>query len=532
VEQRNYVRILGVLTVFALTPVAVRVIEANIGLSQFVYFYGIVSLLAVVGLLLVWKRRTALLGLVMVAAITVDLFVVGYNFNTKLPNDHIFRPTSSLRLLKQDNSNYRVAVLADDPIYHPNILSYFKIASIDGYSTVLPQRYLAYVKKVVGEATTTANGIMFLFRADVRALRMMNVKYIISDKPLPGTNLQLVLRNNASYVYRIKNALGRVYCASNYFRSKDSSASMGRVKTLIRDYDRPALVVGGELEDGAQLTQNCQIHGLKVYTNGLQFHAYTGKPSYAVLPYNYSTNWKIRINGKPARLYRTNYEFMGFDVPKGENRVEIHYANDMGIITAIVFIIVGLVLVFYGVLIKRGNMAGLLFCLLGGLVVWKNVYSLPGVRNDKVPERPVVRTVSSEPINTLGLDRIRNAAPSKIVTLQDTYKDQFVSPLNGLRGVGIFVATYRQKSLPYDITVVLRDVDSRRTYKQTFKGAEVWDNMWLNLRFPEIANSKNRRFTIEVTVPVENRQHPFSVWLDSNHRACLVTYHDPAKAYR
>ena len=51
----------------------------------------------------------------------------------------------------------------------------------------------------------------------------------------------------------------------------------------------------------------------------------TDTPQFLFLNDTYDNGWRVEINGKPARLYKTDYAFRGIVVPAGTNSVEFSY---------------------------------------------------------------------------------------------------------------------------------------------------------------------------------------------------------------
>ncbi|MDH3695141.1 MAG: hypothetical protein OER96_11295, partial [Gammaproteobacteria bacterium] len=322
---------------------------------------------------------------VAIILVTFDLIVVSYGFNTKLNNDLVFPQNDTIRKIVTDDDVFRVAVIGESFLYRPNILTYYGLPIIDGYSNLVPKNYIKLIKSIADKEQTTANGILYLQEIDTKLLRLFNVKYVISDRLIDDAQVDLVHNNDYEHLYQIRNPLPRVYCASNIINTASPNEALKMFPNAASHYDRP-LLADIKTDKSREQESGCVIKDLKVYTNGLGFQSNTGNSHYAIFPYNYSKHWKLSINGDPANIIRSNFFWLAAYLPEGKNQILLIYANPLQTFSSVIQVVLGLILIIGSIKLVRSNPARIVWVVVGLLMLSKNLTGLPGVRNDAIPE--------------------------------------------------------------------------------------------------------------------------------------------------
>lgn len=375
---------------FFCAPFIVKAIDPELQFSRLVYPW---SVMAAVALLVAVMWRTGVgrrIPLLFLAAATVDLFAATAGFNPRMPDERNFPETKTLTALAADRKPFRVAVLAERQFYPPNVLQYYRIPEVAGYSTVAPLRYLEFIKRAYGDHHVTANGMLFLFHGNLDVLRTMNVKYLVSDRELDHPAVRLVDSGHGYSLYQFKDPLPRAYCASDALVFNNDEELLNRFGDLARSHDRPVAWSGTE-PGSRQLTSGCKVSEVAANLNNLSFTVATDTPTWLVLPYNHAAGWSAHDEtGRPLKLERANYTFMRVAVPAGTTRARIQYQQPgliwfsaarfaLGLVTILLLGVGGIRLPWH---------APLLFAAAALMVV--SLFEIPGLRNDDVPERPEV----------------------------------------------------------------------------------------------------------------------------------------------
>lgn len=465
-----------------------------------------------------WKA----VGWLVVAVTAMDLFVSGYGFNTRMENERLFPRNNTIRFLLNDPQPYRVAVISDQPLYHPNILSYYDIPVVEGYLTVLPVAYAEYIKELFPEAHVTRNGILFILEPNIEALRLLNVKYVLSDKPLHKEHdgLEHVMDSNNHAIYRIADHLPRIFCASDVFHVGGEQNPLKAYAKRLNDFDEPLVLAG----DGGHVSYagSCRISNLEVFTHGVTADIETDEPRYLAVPYGFNGNWQATINGEPARLVEANGYHMAVEVPAGDSRIEIRYRNPWNRLSAWILIAASI-----GVLLfawRGSGVPGAMRIALSAAavaVIFKSSLFLPPVRNDEIPEREpvtkkleVMRQGAARMERELLSDRIRHGNP---VTLPLGMESR------GLASISLLAGTFHQPRLQQTVTVAILDDAGNVLRERRIDGEKVGNNSWFTVSFPPI--DRDTELSVRVSTEEPQKNKSFVLWLDKDGEVCVQSFY-------
>ena len=217
--------------------------------------------------------------------------------------------------LKQDNSLGSIA-------NNENFNMYFLVEDFYGYSAIKPRSFQDYMD-VVGPVNTTI-------------WRMLNVKYLVADRPVPFKGFKEIMSNSKTYVYLNTNALPRLYFV-NQVEQKPDIDVLRSVKNNGFDPKQVAYVNDGKINvDVPDSTASVTITGYKnelvsaeVNASGNNFLFFgntyvAGKADYKL--FKIPTGWKAYIDGNQTEIYKVDHGFMGIIVPQGMHKVEFDYA--------------------------------------------------------------------------------------------------------------------------------------------------------------------------------------------------------------
>ena len=397
--EKKYLKIALALAVFCSLPIIARILDSEFMFRKFSYAYILLAVFIASLLLGVVTKRKQFIPYVIVLVSIIDLFAVSYDFNTRMRNSRIFPENQTIKYLLSDPDTFRVAVFANSPIYHPNILTYYSLPTIGGYLTVASTDYIKFIQKVYGKSRNTLNGILYLFKdGNLDLLRQMNVKYILSDEELESDKAELVKFVNNNYIYRMLDSLPRAYCASDYMNVVPGSNILPAYIDALERFDRP--VIGNDLPVSAgPLPTSCTVKTLKTYINKLDFQVSTAEKSIVLIPYSYNKFWRTQINGQKAEVYRVNQQLMAIVVPAGDSQVEFLYQNNYEVASSAIKILFALFAIAFILIRSRPGIASLALVLALSIMIWKNSYTIPGIKNSEIPERPPGHEIVKQEIN-------------------------------------------------------------------------------------------------------------------------------------
>lgn len=485
---------------------------------------------AVVVLLLAAVTARRLLGFqwkwiacLVVVVSAVDLMAAGYGFNARMEDDRQFPRNNTIRYLLNDPEAYRVAVISDKPLYHPNILSYYDIPVVEGYLTVLPVDYAEYVDELFADVHITRNGIMFLLDANVRALRLLNVKYVLSDRPLdqqyPG--LERVLDSNNHSIFRVKDHLPRVFCASDVFQVEDGDDRLEEYGNRLKKYDEPVVLQG---PDGhVEYTGSCRVKEVSAYTHGINAVVESEGPRVLSVPYSYNVNWRARVNGEPVEIQRANGYHMAVRIPSGESRVEIHYRNHWSVVAA--WVLVAAALAMLGFAWHGNAVTGLrrwVLTFVGVVVIVKSSMSLPLIRNDDIPERVPLQQALE--VSRQGAARTERDSYGERIMVDNPVQYPLHISSRGLTGLSLMAGTFHQPYLEQAVTVEILAGDGDVLVTREVPGNDVRNNSWFTIRFPAIEQETD--LMVRVSTRDGERSRSFVLWFDENEQICVMSFYE------
>lgn len=512
----------------AMTVVLVFVLASWHQLDEFSVSRMWYPALLIAGLAVVVVVRNVLevdwkwVGCLVVAATAVDLIAAGHGFNTRMENDRLFPKSNTIRFLLNDPEPYRVAVVSEKPLYHPNILSFYDIPVVEGYSTVLPVAYTEYIDELFPRAHVTRNGILFLLEPNVEALRLMNVKYVLSDEPLAEEHegLEHVIDSNDHGIFRVRDHLDRVFCASDVFFVEDEGRLVKEYRKRLGGYDTPVVLAGSG--GHASGSGACRVEALEVYTHGLDATIRSDEDRYLVIPYAFSENWRASIDGEPRRLEKANGYHMALRVPRGESDVTLTYRNPWTRLSALIYAIASLCLLVW--LLRARGVGAVSRAALGGvavLVILKSSWSLPPVRNEAIPERSPPGQAYE--VVQQGEGRHERELHSARVTADNPVRLPLGIPSKGLVRLSLLAGTFHQRTLEQTVTVRILDAEGNVLVERHVEGPEVRNNNWFTIHFPAIEKDTDLHVAVSTREP--DRSKSFILWLDANGDVCIRSFY-------
>ena len=191
-----------------------------------------------------------------------------------------------------------------------NFNAYYMIEDFFGYSAIKPLAYQDMMD-VVGPVNPTL-------------WRMLNVKYVVSPRPIPWPGFTELSSNKNEIVYKNNNALPRAYFVDTVEQKPDLQV-LEMAKQNEFDPKDVAFVNGVKLNVDSpdsstyvNITQyRDEIVDMNVNASGNNFMFFGD----TYLP----TGWKAYIDGERTDIYKTDHGFMGILVTKGKHKVQFEY---------------------------------------------------------------------------------------------------------------------------------------------------------------------------------------------------------------
>jgi hypothetical protein len=218
---------------------------------------------------------------------------------------------------KQDDKNpFRILNIKQDGSYgslnrNSNFNAYFLLEDFYGYSGIKPRAYQDYMD-IVGPVNETL-------------WRMLNVKYIVADKPIPFQGFRLLEQTEKSYTYLNQNALPRLYFVDSV-ASKPAIEVINMVKQNSFDPKQVAFLEEKNLMvDPPDSTASIII--AKYLEDRVEAEVTASGNNYLFFGNIYvAPGWKASVDGNESEIFKTNHGYMGIIVPEGKHKISFNYA--------------------------------------------------------------------------------------------------------------------------------------------------------------------------------------------------------------
>lgn len=218
--------------------------------------------------------------------IIFNLWFFGLKFYETKSIKDVFKKTPEINIFKNDNSIYRVFDLDGKLLSLPGRNN---IQSLTGFESLYLTYYRDFLWQVGNHSDTPYETLFSIYDIkNYEILKLLNVKYIISNKKLSDPNIQKL--QNIDSLYMIKNTRPRAYI----------------------DYPH-----------GFQ-----EIKIDKYSPNQIKLHTSLPQQGLLVLSEIWYPGWRAFDNGKELTINKTHSIFRSVNLNKGKHRVEFIFDPD------------------------------------------------------------------------------------------------------------------------------------------------------------------------------------------------------------
>ncbi len=271
-----------------------------------------------------WKKKSGRGWLYLVWSIAaVDLVLAGWAFHPATAMEDIFPEPDAVRFVRQDASLYRVS--GTGMTLYPNSSMMFGLSDVRGYDTVVSQRYVDLYDRVRGTARFTFHSLLVDPQSPL--LDLLNVKYVLADRPLNGRWELAYDDGSPVKVYRNPDVLPRAFMVYRAEIVDGAVQSLARTTDGAFDFrsavvleEIPAGWVEPPAEDAAPAVRITSYR-----PNRVSIEVETAQDGLLVLTDTHAPGWKARVDGEKTEVYVANHTFRAVVVPAGAHRVEFVY---------------------------------------------------------------------------------------------------------------------------------------------------------------------------------------------------------------
>jgi hypothetical protein len=321
------------------------------------------GLLAVIALVSVRGRAAPRYAGALVAAIAMtELVAHGFGYNGFTPSSAAYPSTPIVAHLTDENAPARVLNL--DGTFWANSAMTHGIQVTGGMDDLVPIGQRRFIERGMS-AIVQAEDRQVVLDWGQRLLDLMSVGYVTSSRTVVngprGAELPLELQDGPARLYRNATALPRAFAASSVVQATERNAED---KVFSPAFDpHQAVVLEEAPPQGLPGAAPVRPVAIVSYTpDRVELAPELSSPAVVVLADSYDPDWRVTIDGQPARLLRANARFRGVVVPAGAHRVVFSYQPPLVAYSALISVAT-LVGCMVWALVKRGSKRGRLSSL-------------------------------------------------------------------------------------------------------------------------------------------------------------------------
>ncbi len=338
---------LGTLGILVFSGVIVFLMKGNliteshayISLRNLVIPIGLTTFLIILFFIFA-KIRTnisILLQVILILTLTVELFRFGWKFDTFSKRDYVFPQTKLIEFMQNHKESRFVSEI---DVLPPNMWLPYNLQTIEGYDSVYPLSTAKIIAAInsgsTGTRPQTKHGVVEKF--DSPLLPFLGTRYYVTVKrdvgggineggkvnPLFNNDRFLkVFEDHSVVVYENLQSLNKLYWANQVFYMDDK---LGLAELARSDeYLQHKRVFNNEFFFQAGENDLISPTNLKLKNSEIMVATNNSKAGYLVFSETFYPGWKVFVDGKERKIYRTNFGFMGVFVPGGSKFVEFKF---------------------------------------------------------------------------------------------------------------------------------------------------------------------------------------------------------------
>lgn len=268
------------------------------------------------------KKPILLTGLILI--LVIDLWRVDsrpMDIQDVSLTDKVFSQKDWINYIKQDkNEKFRVADFVSPT---PNATAYWLIENVNGYHSAKLRVYQDMLDVTSGGSTSNVTN-PFVWN-------LLNVKYIIDSRQIPGMQPVFQSRQEQAYVYLNPGFMPRAFFVDSVAVEKPLNI-LNKMKYnpgVNQNFD-PKKIVYLENKIDKQIDPIGEGATAKItdYRNeDIKIKVTATGTNFLLLSEIYYPEWKAYIDGKETDIIKSNYFMRGIVVPTGNHNIELKFIS-------------------------------------------------------------------------------------------------------------------------------------------------------------------------------------------------------------
>ncbi|HVA96233.1 MAG TPA: YfhO family protein [Candidatus Acidoferrales bacterium] len=260
---------------------------------------------------------------IIILIVIFDVFRFFWKFDPFTERQYLFPSTKTLSYLQNQHGQFRI-METDSRILPPNFSVMYHLQSLDGYDPLYLQRYgeliIAMERNKPDIHTPFGfDRIITPTNTSSRLINLFGIKYVVSLTDIRQANLVKVFSEGQTQIYKNTKAFPRVFFVTSLKSAGNKNVAIQLLFDKQLNLRKTAVVEGWDssmknFTNGTAHINNYQANSVSITVKS------TGN-TFLVLTDTYYPTWHVTVDGKSAVIYRTDYNFRGVFIPKGEHAV-------------------------------------------------------------------------------------------------------------------------------------------------------------------------------------------------------------------
>ena len=290
-------------------------------------------------------------AIVIICLLLIDQIYIAQKYVMKEPVNLTLQKPEAIAKLQEFKKPFRVSVI-DKGAYNLWVTSLFKLNGIECIEVPADSR------------PTPLRKIFFYSNAisPVRRWEYSNVKYVLG----PQRDLEMFLRqfgarkdfsavytfvlgNQKHAIYQYKKTLPRVYAVGEWTVITNAENAIAFMNNPQTDPHKIAVITQSGINENYNTNFTAKVNLLSYKPTKIVAEVELSDEGLVAMATETDGNWKIKIDGKPAKIVKCNLLHFGAFVPAGKHNVVFYYDKKPAAIvklTTTAYLILPLLLIF------------------------------------------------------------------------------------------------------------------------------------------------------------------------------------------
>jgi hypothetical protein len=287
--------------------------------------YGVfLAALLAVTVATLWRERARLATALCLVGLSLEMLCFAYDYNPSIPRSAYYPETPGIRALRQDASPSRIIGLGR--VLPANTAMLFGLHDVRGRDFMTVRSYEELIRGEAGDFH-----FMHWISELPASVLALNIEYVVVPEgaELPEARFERIHRGGIS-IYRLRPTVERALILREVEVVSDRRELLSRVRSggfdardLLLLEEPPAPLPEGEGGDSSRAEDSLRI--TEYQPDRVTLEATLEAPGFLLLLDTYFPGWKAHVGGRPAQIYRADYNFRAVALPAGPSQVVFEY---------------------------------------------------------------------------------------------------------------------------------------------------------------------------------------------------------------